>query len=115
MNAHFSPPRIFALLLGFCALRVCAEEKPKAPATKPPPEAELRAVITKGLGFLAKEGEAWMKSKDCNGCHHMPEMLWSHREAMQRGFGVDRKKFDEWLAWADEHSKERSPASKCSR
>lgn len=50
-----------------------------------------------------------MKSKDCNGCHHMPEMLWSHREAKLRGFEVEQGKFDGGLAWADEHSKDKKP------
>ena len=109
MNAYPHLPRLFALLLGIGTMSVRAEEKPKPPATKPPSEIDLRAVITKGLGFLAKEGEAWMNSKDCNGCHHMPEMLWSHREAKLRGFEVDQAKFDEWVAWADEHSKDKKP------
>ena len=101
--------RLSVLLLAIGTMSVRAEEKPKPPATKPPTETELRAVITKGLGFLAKDGEAWMKSKDCNGCHHMPEMLWSHREAKLRGFEVDQEKFDEWLMWADEHAKDKKP------
>ena len=118
---------IAAVLLGICAVSACADDQPKppappvakpaekpvakpsVPATKPPSESELRATITKGLGFLAKEGEAWMTTKDCNGCHHMPEMLWSHREAKLRGFDVDQEKFDEWLGWADEHSKDKKP------
>jgi len=36
-------------------------------------------------------------------------MLWSHREAKLRGFVVDQAKFDEWLAWADERSKNKGP------
>lgn len=123
MNPHL--PRLLrhlhlaTALLGLCAASVRADDppkppappaaKPSAPPTKPPSESELRATITKGLGFLAKEGEAWMTTKDCNGCHHMPEMLWSHREAKLRGFDVDQEKFDEWLAWADEHSKDKKP------
>ena len=50
-----------------------------------------------------------MEQKDCNSCHHLPEMLWSHREAKLRGFGIDQKKFDEWLAWADKRAKEKGP------
>ena len=109
MNARLCPLRIAAVLLGICAMSARAEEKPKPPATKPPTEAGLRGVITKGLGFLARDGEAWMKSKDCNGCHHMPEMLWSHREAKLRGFDVDPQKFDEWLTWAEERSQQKPP------
>jgi hypothetical protein len=127
MNAHPHLPRFAALLLGLCITSARAEDKPKLapanpaeaaknalakpPPTKPPTEAELRTVITKGLGFLAKDGEAWMESKDCNGCHHLPEMLRSHREAKRRGFDIDRKKFDEWLTWADDHSKNIKPGS----
>jgi hypothetical protein len=125
MNTRFFPLRIAALLLGICTMSARAEDKPTPPAANPaeaaknapakaqpvksPTEAELRATITKGLGFLAKDGEAWMKSKDCNGCHHLPAMLWSHREAKLRGFNIDQKQFDEWLVWADERSKNKGP------
>lgn len=108
INARIFLLRIFAILLGIGAAFARAEDKPPPP-TKPPAETELRTVITKGLGFLAKDGEAWMETKDCNGCHHLPELLWSHREAKLRGFEIDQKKFDEWLAWADERSKNKTP------
>ncbi|MFZ2277535.1 MAG: hypothetical protein WAW39_07040 [Prosthecobacter sp.] len=86
-----------------------AEAAKQAPAktaepVKPPSETELRAGITKSLGFIEREGEEWMTAKNCNGCHHMPEMLWSHREAQRRGFAVDAKKFEEWQAWAVERA-----------
>jgi squalene-hopene cyclase-like protein len=80
-----------------------------APPVKPPGEAELRSGITKSLGYLAKAGEEWMAAKNCNGCHHLPELLWSHREAKLRGFAVDPKKFDEWLAWAAERETDKKP------
>ncbi|MCB1279225.1 hypothetical protein [Prosthecobacter sp.] len=81
----------------------------KAPPVKPPGEAELRGVITKGLGFLGREGDEWVTAKNCNGCHHMPELLWSHREAKARGFVVDPKKFDEWLEWSVERATDKKP------
>ena len=109
MSLHLHLLRIAVLLAGIGILAARAEDKPKQPATKPPSEAELRAVITKGLGFLAKDGEAWMEQKDCNSCHHLPGMLWSHREAKLRGFEIDQQKFDEWLAWADKRAKEKGP------
>lgn len=80
-----------------------------AEPVKPPGEAELRAGIARSLGFIAKEGEEWMAAKNCNGCHHLPEMLWSHREAKRRGFPVDDKKYEEWLAWAVEHATDKKP------
>jgi hypothetical protein len=50
-----------------------------------------------------------MIAKNCNGCHHLPELLWSHREARQRGFAVDSKKYEEWLAWAVERAADKRP------
>lgn len=80
-----------------------APAKPAAPL-KPPSEAELRGLITRGLGFLAKEGDQWMADKNCTSCHHMPELLWSHREANRRGFAIDQAKYDEWLEWSVKRS-----------
>lgn len=84
-------------------------QPPKSAPVKPPDEAKLRGTISKGLGFLAKEGEQWMEDKNCNSCHHLPELLWSHREATLRGFAVDQKRFDEWLSWAVERATDKKP------
>lgn len=80
-----------------------------AEPVEPPGETELRACVTKSLGFIEREGEEWMAAKNCNGCHHMPEMLWSHREARRRGFAVDAQKYEEWLAWALERATDKRP------
>src|SRR5580698_4190752 len=83
-------PALLILLGGAWIASASADEAP------PPDEARLRATISKSLGFLATEGDRWMASKDCNACHHMPGLLWSYREARQRGFPVDEKKFESW-------------------
>ncbi|MBX7208777.1 MAG: hypothetical protein K1X78_10725 [Verrucomicrobiaceae bacterium] len=88
-----------------------AKNAPKKiePPVKPPTEAELRATITRGLGFIAKAGDQWMEEKSCNSCHHIPLLLWGHREAKRRGFAVDQPKFDEWRAWAAERAADKKP------
>lgn len=92
-------------MIAVTACTICrADNEVKPPPVKPPAEAELRAVISKGLAFLAREGDEWMEAKNCLSCHHMPELLWSHREARQRGFAVDPAKFDEWLEWSLERA-----------
>jgi hypothetical protein len=92
-------------LLLICALMLyaafAAHGEP-APTT-PPSEAELRTVITKSLAYLARGSDAWMEEKGCNACHHLPQVLWNHREAKKRGFAIDEKKFDEWLQWSYEN------------
>jgi hypothetical protein len=65
-----------------------------------PAEARLKPAITRSLGFLEKEIDTWMNKKDCNGCHHVPEMLWTYREATRRGVAVDQSKYEELLEWA---------------
>lgn len=72
-------------------------------SVQPPTEAELRTVITKGLGYLARGSDTWMEERGCNACHHLPQVLWNHREARKRGFTIDEKKFDEWLQWSAEN------------
>ena len=124
MNKIRSLPYLLVLIGGALSI-VHAEDKPvaatnpaeaakQAPAktaepVKPPSETELRKGITQSLGFIEREGEEWMAAKNCNGCHHMPEMLWSHREAKRRGFAVDAKKYEGWLAWAVEHATDKRP------
>lgn len=97
-------------MVALSTVAICRAEEKAAPApVESPTEAKLRATISKGLGCLAREGEAWMAAKSCNSCHHMPELLWSHREAKRRGFAVDPKQFDEWFEWAFERATDKKP------
>ena len=88
-------------LLVAAAFTVCRAGDAPAPT-----EAELRATITKSLGYLSKGNDTWMEEKNCNGCHHLPQVLWNHREARMRGFAIDEKKFEEWLKWSGEKGKD---------
>ncbi|WP_395739581.1 prenyltransferase/squalene oxidase repeat-containing protein [Prosthecobacter sp.] len=90
-----------AALLVATAFMVCRAGDAPAPT-----EAELRATITKSLGYLSKGNDTWMEEKNCNGCHHLPQVLWNHREARMRGFAIDEKKFEEWLQWSGEKGKD---------
>ncbi|MBL9115390.1 MAG: hypothetical protein JNJ83_10330 [Verrucomicrobiaceae bacterium] len=70
-------------------------------------EVMLRNAVSKGLSYLAKEGEVWMEERECISCHHLPELIWSHREARARGFSLNETKFNEWLAWANERANQK--------
>jgi squalene-hopene/tetraprenyl-beta-curcumene cyclase len=135
MNAHRFLARLLAVVLAMASYACFADEaaKPAAPVpvapppkpaeagktkpakapepVKPPDEAKLRATLTRSLAFLAKENEAWMEEKGCNSCHHLPELIWTHREAKRRGFAVDQKKFEEWLAWANNEAPKKAGGS----
>jgi hypothetical protein len=88
------------LLLGVATVAAQAENP------SPPDATQLRAAVTRSLEFLAREGDTWMNEKTCNACHHMPLLLWSHREAKQRGFTVNDKTFDEFVDWSKERAKD---------
>jgi len=96
------PPtvRLFTFLLALLAAIAYGDDASK------PDDAQLRAGVIKSLAFLDKEADTWMDEKTCNGCHHMPELLWSHREAKRRGFTIDPKMFDEFVDWSYSHSKD---------
>src|SRR3954468_3878555 len=55
--------------------------------------------VSRSLPYLEKEGVAWMKSRRCMSCHHVPLLLWSHRSAQAQGFTVDSQKLAEWDEW----------------
>lgn len=117
MNTHHCIARLLVLVVA-SVFTVCrAEDKPKPPAakppaTQPPSEAQLRAVATKGLGFLATAGDQWMEDKSCNGCPHMPLLLWSHREAKRRGFTVEQKNSPSGSSGRSRARRPRSPDSR---
>jgi hypothetical protein len=86
--------RFLLLWLGVFLLTTRADNPVRADGAK------LRAAIAKSLDFLDNEADAWMNERNCNACHHMPELLWSHREAKKRSVPINQKKFDEFVEWS---------------
>jgi hypothetical protein len=66
---------------------------------------EVRRAIERSLPWLEKGGVDWIREKKCSSCHEVTFMLWSHREALGRGFAVEAAKLDEWSRWAVEFSR----------
>ena len=100
MKAHPHAVRMLIVLFSLCAVLARADEIAR------PDEAKLRATVTKGLAYLDKEADKWMNERTCNGCHHMPSLLWSHREAQRRGFPADQKMLDEFVDWSLSRTKD---------
>ena len=50
---------------------------------------DVGATIDRGLAFLAKDALAWKNEHNCVSCHHAGLVIWSMREARQRGHKVD--------------------------
>lgn len=67
-----------------------------------PKPANVVAAITRGLGFLAKDALAWKNEHNCVSCHHAGLVIWSMREAKQRGHPVDEPVLTELTKWVSE-------------
>jgi hypothetical protein len=67
-----------------------------------PEPSTVDAAINRGLSFLAKDSMAWKDEHDCASCHHASLVVWSMREAKQRGHVVDEPVLAEMTKWVAE-------------
>src|SRR4029078_2068676 len=43
------------------------------------------------IGYLQTESAAWLNTRKCAACHHVPMPLWALGEAERQGYAIDRK------------------------
>ena len=60
---------------------------------------EANHAIEKSLRYLETRAVAWMQEKKCASCHHVPMMIWAHREARDRGFAINEQVLTEVTQW----------------
>src|SRR5271156_3590810 len=58
--------------------------------------------IDRGLSFLTKDALAWKNEHNCVSCHHAALVIWSMREAKQRGHAVDEHVLADLTKWVAE-------------
>jgi hypothetical protein len=58
--------------------------------------------IDRGLAFLTRDALAWKKEHNCVSCHHAALVVWSMREAKQRGHAVAEPVLAELTKWVAE-------------
>src|SRR5215831_16215991 len=75
------------LLLGLCLPRpaVAAESTPRATTQ------QVQQSVDRAIGYLQTESAAWLKTRGCAACHHVPMPLWALSEAQQQGYTIDKK------------------------
>ncbi len=64
--------------------------------------ADVDATIDRGVAFLARDAMAWKDEHNCVSCHHAALVIWSMREAKQRGHAVDEPVLGELTKWVAE-------------
>jgi hypothetical protein len=87
------------VIIGIVVAVLSSAAAPPAPRPKP---ANLDAVIERGLGFLVKDALAWKAKHNCVSCHHAALVIWSMRQAKQRGHAVDEKVLADLTKWVAE-------------
>jgi squalene-hopene/tetraprenyl-beta-curcumene cyclase len=59
----------------------------------------MKAAISRGLSFLAKDSQAWKESKKCYECHHAPFTIWALNEGKNQGYAVDETVLADMTSW----------------
>jgi hypothetical protein len=101
-----------AALVGWCAPALAQktprlqEKSPQAVSSRRsvrtdiPLDAQARQTAERAIPYIEKYGTAWIKERNCMACHYAGYMLWSLRDASQRGFDIDKGKLAESTNWA---------------
>jgi hypothetical protein len=91
-----SMARTFLLAVLFLSLDCRGVARADEPAS--PPSAtrqQIEQTIERAVGYLQAESAAWLKSRQCAACHHVPMPLWALSEAERQGYPIDKKFVEE--------------------
>jgi squalene-hopene cyclase-like protein len=77
------------LLLGLCPSRpVFAGEPTSIPRATTP---QVHQTVDRATKYLQTESAAWLSTRKCAACHHVPMPLWALSEAERQGYAIDKK------------------------
>src|SRR3954469_9911551 len=81
--------RLPVLFLGLCLSRLAVAVEPVSiPPARPD---QVRQTVERAIGYLQTESAAWLKTRKCAACHHVPMPLWALSEAGRQGYAIDEK------------------------
>jgi Prenyltransferase and squalene oxidase repeat len=60
-------------------------------APRPATAEQIHKTVDRAIGYLQTESAAWLKSRGCAACHHLPMPLWALSEAQQQGYAINEK------------------------
>src|SRR4051794_31734853 len=77
------------VLLGLCLSRPALAGEPSSipRATTP----QVRQTVDRAIKYLQSESAAWLNTRHCAACHHVPMPLWALSEADRQGYAIDKK------------------------
>lgn len=76
-------------LLGLCLSRpaLAGEWTSLPPATTP----QVHQAVERAVRYLRAESAAWLSTRRCAACHHVPMPLWALGEAERQGYAIDKQ------------------------
>jgi len=80
--------------LAWVVLALCLSRP--APATEPTsiPRAttpQVQQTVDRAIKYLQTESAAWLSTRQCAACHHVPMPLWALSEAERQGYAIDKQ------------------------
>jgi len=76
-------------LLGLCLSRpALAGEPTSIPRATTP---QVQQTVDRAIKYLQTESAAWLNTRKCAACHHVPMPLWALSEADRQGYAIDKK------------------------
>src|SRR5271166_676944 len=77
------------VLLGLCLSRpTLADEPTSIPRAT---TQQVQQTVDRAIGYLQTESAAWLNTRKCAACHHVPMPLWALSEAKRQGYTIDKK------------------------
>jgi hypothetical protein len=52
---------------------------------------QIQRTVDRAIGYLQAESAAWLNTRKCAACHHVPMPLWALSEAERQGYEIDKK------------------------
>ncbi len=77
------------VLLGICLARPGVA---RDPASMPgAATARVHRAVDRAIPYLQTESAAWLRTRKCAACHHVPLPLWALSEAERQGYAIDKR------------------------
>jgi hypothetical protein len=75
------------VLVGLCLSRPAPAGEPTSVPRATPPQ--VHRAVDRAIRHLQAESAAWLTTRQCAACHHVPMPLWALAEAGRRGYAID--------------------------
>src|SRR3954453_11467290 len=77
------------VLLALCLPRPAPAGEPASTPRATPPQ--VQQAVDRAVKYLQTESAAWLNTRKCAACHHVPLALWALGGAERQGYGIDKK------------------------